>query len=145
MVKRNEMLVAVRDPKGKIFEVTRRNATDLIQHSGWSYVRPAEPTTDELATAARKRIPRGQKVAESRELAAKQKAEAEAVAAEAPVKAKGKPGRKPKKVALPVYDVDDESDDADLTPFDAAQSDDLEDELDAIEAEEEARIPKELE
>jgi hypothetical protein len=140
MVKRNEGMVAVRDPKGKLFEVSRRNATDLVQHSGWTYDRPAGPTTDELATAKRNRIPRGEKVAQSRELAAKQKAEAEAVA---PVKVKGKPGRKPKTVALPTYDVDDESDD--VTPFDAGQVDDLEDELDALEAEEEARIPKELE
>lgn len=134
MSKRNELLVAVRDPKGKLFEVTRRNATDLVQHSGWSYDRPAMSTTDELATAGRKRIPRGEKVAAARKLAAEEKAAVEDT----------KPPKKAKKaVKIKIPDYENEEEDADdLEPFDAAQAEDIEDELDELEAEEEARIPK---
>lgn len=139
-VKRGEMLVKVRDPKGQIFEVGRRNATDLVQHKGWSYDRDETPTTDELATAGRKLRPRGEKVAAARELAAKQKAEAAETPAIAETTEKvKKPRGRPKTVKQPEYDLESEDD---PVPFDAAVADELEDELDELEAEEEARIPK---
>lgn len=152
MVKRNESLVAVRDPKGKLFEVGRRNATDLVQHKGWTYDRPAEPTTDELATAGRTRRARGEKVEAARKLAAEEKAAAattskaaQAERAKTEKKARGRP----KTVKLPEYDVDAEDDD-DVVPFDAAAEeadieDEFDEELDALEREEEARIPKGIE
>lgn len=135
-VKRGEMLVKVRDPSGQIFEVGRRNATDLVQHKGWSYDRDDAVTTDELATAGRKLRPRGEKLAAARELAAKQKAEG--IEEEAPTEKVKKPRGRQKTVKVPDYDL--ESDD-EPTPFDQAVADELDDELDALEAEEAARVP----
>lgn len=141
MVKRNEAIVKVRDPSGKLFEVTRRNATDLVQHKGWTYATPQHDNPqDALAAQPRTRKARGAKLDEIRaQTAAAAETEGEA--------AKPKRGRPKKEVAAapvtaPVYDLDD--DEEEVVPFDAAvakverERDDL-DELDELEAEEDER------
>jgi hypothetical protein len=62
MTGRVEMLVKVKDPSGKLFEVTRRNALDLVQNLGWTLEGVDQPMLDVLATAPRNvkpRTPRG--------------------------------------------------------------------------------------
>ena len=126
MNKRNEALVAVVDPNGETFEVTQRNASDLIQHRGWKYAHPVMELNDALATSPRDRKPRGEKVTESRKKAAEEKSTA---------KVEKKPARKnAKKVAAPT----DEDDDENVVPYDVAASD-LDAELAQLEAEEDSR------
>lgn len=114
MTKRKENIVQVRDSRGEIFEVTRRNANDLIQHKGWKLVADEGITTDELATAGRDKKPRGAKVKAAREKAATEK--------------------KSKRSAQPEVEVDDGP------TFDEQQAaGELDDELDALEKDEVAR------
>ena len=69
MSKRNENLVAVKDKEGQIFEVTVRNANDLVQHNGWTYVNAVMTDLDAKATSPREKKPRDQKLAAAKELA----------------------------------------------------------------------------
>lgn len=127
-MKRNEDKVSVTSPTGEIFEVPRRNANDLVEHLKWTYTNTLD-IIDQNAAAPRDKKPRGSKVAE-----AKAKAAAEA----APTEAK-KRGRPSKKAATP---IDDDEDDEDVRPFDEsfdAAAEDLEQQLDDLEAEEESR------
>lgn len=117
MTKRKEHIVQVRDPKGEVFEVTRRNANDLIQHQGWSLVADEGWTTDDLATAGRQKKPRGEKVKAAREKAAVEK--------------------KAKKTA-PVLPQAELEVDENVPTFDEAAGQ-FDDELDALEADEAVR------
>jgi len=128
-MKRNEDKVSVTSPTGEIFEVPRRNANDLVQHLGWSYTN-AMDIIDQNAAAPRDKKPRGSKVAEAKAKAAEE-ASSEG--------AKKKRGRQSKKTATP---IDDDEDDEDVRPFDEsfdAAAEDLEQQLDDLEAEEESR------
>ena len=75
MSKRSEPMIQVKDPKGEIFEVSRRNANDLVQNLGWSYISEVseESLQADLATAPRNKQPRSSKVQAARELAAAKK------------------------------------------------------------------------
>ncbi|MFM7009109.1 MAG: hypothetical protein ACKO0Z_07205 [Betaproteobacteria bacterium] len=130
MAKRNEPLVKVKDLNGEIFEVSRRNGLDLVQNLGWKYVREVEDlTNDEKATSPRQRIPRGQKLADSRKLASEQKA----LAKEPP--ATKKRGKKAETVI--VDEVEEVVNDDAVGTFDESEAAlDLNDELAELEAEE---------
>jgi len=122
MTKRKENIVQVRDPKGEVFEITRRNANDLIQHQGWKLVADEGLTTDDLATAGRTKRERGEKVKASREKAAAEK------------KAKSSGKKAVPVLSQPEIEVDDEP------TFDEKQAaGNLDDELAALEADESAR------
>lgn len=128
MSKRNEGRVALKDPNGDIFEVTQRNASDLVQHLGWTYVTPLLSVEDALATSPRDRKPRGSKMEEVRKKAAEEK-----VSEEKPAK-----GAKKSKKAKPVEVVaEDSDDDENVIPFD--EREDVDAELAALEAEEDSR------
>lgn len=120
MSKRKEHIVQIRDPNGEVFEVTRRNANDLIQHKGWKLVADEGLTTDDLATAGRTKKPRGEKVKASREKAAAEKAE--------------KKGKK----SAPVLPQPEIEVDEDAPTFDEAAGQ-FDDELEALEADEASR------
>lgn len=125
MSKRNEARVAVKDPSGEIFEVSQRNASDLVQHLGWTYAAPAMSLNDELATAPRERKPRGEKVAEARKKAAEERAALEP--------------RIPKKTSKKTAKKEVVGDDDDVVvPYDEAASE-LDAELAELEAEEDLR------
>lgn len=65
---RIENLVQVADPEGNIHEIRRRNATDLVQHKGWTWVDKEEPNdlmTLKLATAPRATKQVGAKLAKA--------------------------------------------------------------------------------
>lgn len=130
MAKRNEPLVKVKDLNGEIFEVSRRNGLDLVQNLGWKYVREVEDlTNDEKATSPRQRIPRGQKLADSRKLASEQKA----LVKEPP--ATKKRGKKAETVIA--EEPIDFTENADISTFDETEAAlDLDDELNDLEAEE---------
>ena len=133
MSKRSEPMIQVKDPKGEIFEVSRRNANDLVQNLGWSYISEAseESLQADLATAPRNKQPRSSKVQAARELAAAKKTPDP----ETKVVGKKKKAKKAdEEVEAPVeFDEDGETFD------ESGAMADLDAELAALEAEEEAR------
>jgi hypothetical protein len=123
-------MIQVKDPNGEPFEVTRRNANDLVQNLGWTYVRviDEESLQTDLAMAPRDKGKRASKVQEARENAAAKKVpnpEAKVV---------GKKRAKKADEVVPVA-FEESADTFDETGAGV----DLEAELDALEAEEEAR------
>lgn len=134
MTKRNEPMIQVKDPKGEIFEVSRRNANDLVQNLGWSYISEVseESLQADLATAPRNKQPRSSKVQAARELAAAKKTPDP----ETKVVGKKKKAKKAdEEVEETPIEVDEDGDTFDETGAMA----DLDAELAALEAEEEAR------
>lgn len=133
MSKRSEPMIQVKDPKGEIFEVSRRNANDLVQNLGWSYISEVseESLQADLATAPRNKQPRSSKVQAARELAAAKKTPDP----ETKVVGKKKKAKKAdEEVEAPVeFDEDGETFD------ESGAMADLDAELAALEAEEEAR------
>jgi len=126
-------MIQVKDPKGEIFEVSRRNANDLVQNLGWSYISEVseESLQADLATAPRNKQPRSSKVQAARELAAAKKTPDP----ETKVVGKKKKAKKAdEEVEAPVeFDEDGETFD------ESGAMADLDAELAALEAEEEAR------
>lgn len=139
MSKRNEPLVLVRDPNGEEFEVSHRNASDLVLHRGWTYVFSKVSPEDALATQPRDKKPRDAKLIESRKIAEAEKA-AKASATVQPDKEKEKAPKKagkPKASKKPAPSaVVDEIDESDVKPFDEDVDTDLAD----LEAEEADRV-----
>ena len=133
MSKRSEPMIQVKDPKGEIFEVSRRNANDLVQNLGWSYISEVseESLQADLATAPRNKQPRSSKVQAARELAAAKKTPDP----ETKVVGKKKKAKKAdEEVEAPVeFDEDGETFD------ESGAMADLDAELAALEAEEKAR------
>lgn len=120
MTKRNENLVAVKDKDGQLFEVTVRNATDLVQHNGWTYVNAVMTELDAKATSPRAKRPRDEKLTAAKELVAKgddSKAKGD------DSKAKGGKKKLPKKEEVAEAEAEAEVEDVvepedDVTPFD---------------------------
>lgn len=136
--KRNEHLVKVISPEGETFEVTRRNATDLVQNMGFTY--PNTKTEEESAAhAPRKRRPRGEKLAASR------KADEERAAArkqeKKPKAVKNSKAENPKEKEAPVKE---EKPDLEASEHDEEEvvAHDLQAQFDELEAEEAAREQK---
>lgn len=131
--KRNEHIVKVVSPEGEIMEVTRRNATDLVQNMGFSY--PVKESVEESAAAApRKRRPRGEKLAESRKADAERKKKAETKKVVKNSKSK-KEEEAPAKVETPDLETS-EHDEEEVVAHD------LQKQFDELEAEEAAREAK---
>lgn len=133
MSKRSEPMIQVKDPKGEIFEVSRRNANDLVQNLGWSYISEVseESLQADLATAPRNKQPRSSKVQAARELAAAKKTPDP----ETKVVGKKKKAKKADEEVEAPTELDEDGDTFDETGAMA----DLDAELAALEAEEEAR------
>ena len=128
---RSKSKVTVLDKKGQPWEVTRQNAYDLVTHNGWKYETP--PPTDEDALQANAQSPRNK--GKSSQKVSKARDEAEKLKRKSPETKKV--GRKKK---AEVVVEEEPEDDEPVETFDSqAAADDLEAELDELEAEEEAR------
>ncbi len=127
--KRNENRVTVVDPKGGIHELSKRNANDLVQNLGWTFQSTVDPKN---ANAHAPRTPRGRQTIED-------KIAGKSAAAEKPARA----AKKARPTAPPVVDADSPDD---PVPYDQSQQDpslaSTDDDFAALEAEEEARNPK---
>lgn len=134
--KRNEHIVTVVSPEGELFEVTRRNANDLVQNMGFSY--PSDKTEEDTAAQApRKRRPRGEKLAASR------KADEERKKAKAQTEKK-KTVKNSKSKAEPEAPVKEAKPDLETSALDEEEvvAHDLQAQFDELEAEEAAREAK---
>lgn len=127
---RTESKVRVIDKDGEIWEVSRRNANDLVTHNGWKYEVP--PVSDEDALKQNALAPR--KKGQSSQKVGKARAEAEKLKRKtADTKKVGAKKKKEVVAEEPEEDIPEDT-------FDSqAAVDDLDDELADLEAEEEAR------
>ncbi len=138
MSKRNEPTIKVKDPKGEVFEVTRRNANDLVINLGWSYL--SDVPEEDAALAVNASAPRAKGQSKSKVQLAREEAQAKRVVDPAATKAVGK--KRGKKVTEEVVEEAVEAEKAapEGDTFDeTGAAADLDAELAALEAEEEER------